>query len=1174
MTMCSAITQVLTLALMTALASGASAQQWTACVTDENGVLPADCLVDGAGKINPAPLLPNTEPEAGPQGNKAGFVLSLDGKPLNADPNVEDLVRQTDVALAQADVKIQLDTLTTNQVLDVEVAGESRAYEAGQTVTLISETNYPAFLARAEMRIIDQGAAGGPKLLQVVPVDINGRVIVTLPEGSDLAVTHRVYDARGRYDETQPLPLGEADDRRQLDAVEEGNDYAARRGIRVNGGTVTVSATDVARGATLTTMGESVRPDARGNLVIARILPAGEYAIDVTVTGAGQNVGLTRPIDIPNGAWFYVLVADLTVGRFSDGQSGEDETRTTGRLQYFVEGETQSGVRIISSLDTGEGELDEIFKRLDEKDPRSVTDRLDPADGYPTYGDDSTIEDLTPTSGRIYLRVERDKNFLVWGDYKAQLIGNGYLRNERSLYGLQVHAESQTTTARGDARASFDLYAAQPDQLVGRDAFLGTGGSVYFLSEQDVSPGTQTVTVELRDSVTGRVTDRLTLVEGRDYQINALQGVVTLTSPLSDTVDRRLISSNPGGDESVFLVVQYEYTPTGTDVDGLSFGGRAEAWVTDDVRLGVTAIEDETGNATQKSVGIDIRYEFGANSFVQLDYAESSGPGFDSAFSQDGGLVFDTEAGIDDEGRAIKLEAQFDLGDLGASRDGVIGGYFEDREEGFSSLDYSVTSATGDEWLYGLYAIVKKSPTAFGYSLYADVYDNAVGDERLEIGGSLEGDWSDRLGYAIGVEYVDEVDGGVAGDRTDVAARFTYTLHDAVDVYAFGQMTVASDVLDDNDRFGLGVDGEIGNGWEVAAEVSDGTGGFGTRLLATHRREDNSSVYFGYELDPRRAIDAGVAQSDNGGQYVTGGTRDINEETTIFAENTYAIFGDTRELISSYGVTHSPSTFLSYTVTLNYGQLEDAVNGDLERNALSFGVRYEDDDVKALGRIEWRRDNFEDPAEPDAVAFYLVADLAYKISEEARFLFNADVAITEANGVSFQEGELVDVSLGYAYRPIDNERLNVLGRYRYFYDDLGQEIDGASTGGAIQRSHVLSVEGNYDLTQRWTVGGKLGGRWADTAPMAGLDLASNDAVLAVLNARFHAVHEWDILLEARHLELLDAGSSDSGILAAVYRQMGEHVQAGVGYNFGSFSDDLTDLTFEDDGIFLNVVAAF
>lgn len=1145
-----------------------------ACVVNSDGVLPDGCLVAGAGEINRAPVLPNTEPVTGPSAVGGGFVLSLDGDVVTGDPQVEDRIRRTDVALADADVKIQLDTLDPDPRLDVEIAGAARSYGAGDQVRLVSESNYPAFIERAEMRIIDRGAVGGPRLVQAVPVAVNGDVSVVVPEGRDLVVVHRVYDARGRYDETAALSLTRADGRGQVDDAEEGNDFAARRGIRVNGGTVTVSATNVAQGAVLETMGERVRPDANGRLVIERILPQGDYAIDVAVTGGGQNLGLSRPIEVPGAEWFYVAVADLTYGLYRDGQSGDRYTEATGRFQYFVRGETNGGVEITSSLDTGEGPLEEIFQRLDEKDPRSTLLRIDPEDGYPTYGDDSTIEDTTPTSGRFYLRVQQDESFVVWGDTRAQLDGNGYLRNERALYGLQGHYETPATTARGDARVEVDVYAAQPDQLVGRDVFQGTGGSVYFLRQQDIAPGTQTVTVELRDTATGRVIDRINLIEGRDYQINALQGVITLTRPLTGTADSRLVSTNLNGDETINLVVQYEFTPTTSDVDGFSYGGRVEAWVTDDVRLGVTGMQDETGLDTQRALGVDLRYQLGNNSFVQLDYAESDGPGFGNAVSNDGGLVFDTNAAVAGSGEAIKIEGQLDLADLGSARQGVVGGYFEDRSEGFSTLDYQVTAATGDERLYGLFAVVEKEDGRIGYSVYADVYENGIGDERLEYGGEVSGDLTSRLSYDLGVERLEEVTAGVAANRTDLAVRLSYDLRDDVEVYAFGQGTIASDGLDDNDRFGLGVQGDFGNGWDVGVEVSGGRGGLGARVLATQTRADNSSTYFGYELDASRTIEAGLSSGDNGGKYVLGGTRHINDAVTIFGENTYDIFGTSRELISAYGVTYAPTDYLSYTTTVDFGRLTDATNGDIERRALSFGVRYEDETLRAAGRIEIRQDDYENPAEQDTDALFVVANASYKISEEARLLFNLDAAQTEANGVSFEEGTLVDASIGYAYRPIDNERLNVLGRYRYFRDDIGQEIDGVFSNGPVQESHVLSIEGNYDINPQWTVGAKFGGRWTESAATAGDPLVSNDAALAVVNARYHALHKWDVLLEARHLELFDSGSSETSALGAVYRQVGENAQIGAGYNFGSFSSDLTDLTFDDQGIFLNFVAAY
>ena len=41
------------------------------------------------------------------------------------------------------------------------------------------------------------------------------------------------------------------------------------------------------------------------------------------------------------------------------------------------DGETDGGFRITSSLDTGEEDLDQILRRLDEKDPRSIIESLE-----------------------------------------------------------------------------------------------------------------------------------------------------------------------------------------------------------------------------------------------------------------------------------------------------------------------------------------------------------------------------------------------------------------------------------------------------------------------------------------------------------------------------------------------------------------------------------------------------------------------------------------------------------------------------------------------------------------------------------------------------------------------------------------------------------------------------
>jgi len=161
-----------------------------------------------------------------------------------------------------------------------------------------------------------------------------------------------------------------------------------------------------------------------------------------------------------------------------------------------------------------------------------------------------------------------------------------------------------------------------------------------------------------------------------------------------------------------------------------------------------------------------------------------------------------------------------------------------------------------------------------------------------------------------------------------------------------------------------------------------------------------------------------------------------------------------------------------------------------------------------------------------------------------------------------------------AYRPAVDDRLNVLARYRYLKDEFGQRVDGLDEQGPRQRSHVASVDATYAVNHNWTLGGKLGFRLSETAQTAEADFEQNDAWLAVASARYHLVNEWDALVELRNFALVQAETNEVSVLAAGYKQINKNVSLGVGYNFGSFSDDLTDLVEDDQGAFINLVASF
>jgi hypothetical protein len=66
---------------------------------------------------------------------------------------------------------------------------------------------------------------------------------------------------------------------------------------------------------------------------------------------------------------------------------------------------------------------------------------------------------------------------------------------------------------------------------------------------------------------------------------------------------------------------------------------------------------------------------------------------------------------------------------------------------------------------------------------------------------------------------------------------------------------------------------------------------------------------------------------------------------------------------------------------------------------------------------------------------------------------------------------------------------------------------------------------------------------------------------------------WEGLVEGRMLDMQDLNEQRTGALVAVYRYVGKHFKIGAGYNFTDFSEDLTDLSFRSEGVFINMTGS-
>jgi hypothetical protein len=268
---------------------------------------------------------------------------------------------------------------------------------------------------------------------------------------------------------------------------------------------------------------------------------------------------------------------------------------------------------------------------------------------------------------------------------------------------------------------------------------------------------------------------------------------------------------------------------------------------------------------------------------------------------------------------------------------------------------------------------------------------------------------------------------------------------------------------------------------------------------------------------------------------------------------------------------------VNFGANLDFGTLKDPyTSAELERTALGVSVGYGFDKLKLASALEYRVDDIEQPdtSSSKRTSWLLKNSFKYQLSEDWRLLGKFNYAVSDSSMGDFYNGEYTEAVLGYAYRPVNNDRLNAMLKYTYFYNfPAADQVTGSNiAAGYIQRSHIGSIDVMYDLTRRWTVGGKYAYRYGQVAQdRDNPEFFVSRANLYVLRADWHFVHRWDALFEVRRLDLLDAEDSRSGALLGIYRHLGNHIKVGVGYNFSDFSDDLTQLDYRHQGLFINVV---
>jgi hypothetical protein len=1166
--------------------------------------------------------------------------ITVDGKPIDDKlRSSEDVQRCTDVAMQDAGIHFTYDSLSDEKRLNVAANTDTvQLYTINPAVVVAGPvrfrmySNYGHYIDHAEVRIFDAKAATEP--LTVVPVGADSyaewRPDTQAFAGpvKELKYTLRAYDAEGHFDETVARPLWIHADATAAELYARANaqpgTVAAAQGesvpatlsptvlssfgesalgtqsIPVSGGTVRVQGGGFEPNQQIWVAGSPVPVDANGRFVGETLLPAGMHTVEVAALddkGAG-NLYL-RDLKIQQDDWLYAGMADLTWSQNDSSKNaklyvGEDApydfgSSLDGRIAMFATGKFGDGWGLTTSIDTREDELSNLFTNFLSKQPDELFRRIDPDYHYPTFGDDGTVEQLTATEGKMYVKLNKGDSYGMWGNFDVGYVQNELVQVDRGLYGGDVHYQSKDQTSFGEQRLSADLFGAEPGTIPSRQDFRGTGGSLYYLRHQDILTGSERIRIEVRDKVTGIVTGVVNLSPSVDYDIDYLQGTVLLSEPLASTVDDHLLirAGASGGDEA-YLVVRYEYTPGFEDISAVSTGGQVHYWLNDYLQVGVTGNDNSHIDDESSLKGADMTVRMTSSSWVKVQSGVTEGLLAQSLTSNDGGFFFQDDTNpsfVNADANAYRADVSVGLQDISDKLKGTATLYGQTIDAGYAAPGLETLTDTN---AYGgtVNIPLTESLSLRGKSDAIDQQDriHAEADE-VNLKYQLDRHWS----VSTGVRYDDREDHSPiivptqeTGDRTDGVVQVGYDPRNAPwSAYSFAQDTLEkSGTRDDNNRYGVGGSYLVTDHLKLDGEVSDGDlGGIGGKIGTTYLQSESTSMYMHYVVEDERINNQFASTGGSQGSLVTGMKTRFTDSSSLFAEERYLNGNSASGLTHAAGVRLAPAQGFNFSATTDIGTLRDfQTDAKTDRVAGSIRVGYAFETLQLSTGVEYRDDKSEqiDLTDTTLKTWLYRNSFRWQMTPSSRVLGKLDLSTSHSSLGDFFGGEYTEGTLGYAYRPVENDRLNMLVKYTYFYNlpTAGQRTSANAVADYIQKSHIGAIDVNYDLTSKWTIGGKYAYRLGEMSlSRDDPQYFDNSAALYILRTDYRFREKWELMVEGRLLDMTDISEHSAGTLVTVSRYLGEHFKVGVGYNFTNFSDDLTDLNYDAKGFFLNLTGA-
>lgn len=733
--------------------------------------------------------------------------------------------------------------------------------------------------------------------------------------------------------------------------------------------------------------------------------------------------------------WIMVGFAEGTLGYNSlsgnqanlDAAGIENHSYKDGRVKFFAKGAIKGKWLLTMAYDSNKS----------NQDADSLHQIIDPDEYHPLYGDETQQNYEAASARKIYVKLERNQFYALFGDMQTDLTRTELSRYSRSMNGLK--SELQTDNFE------YKLFAAETRQGFIKDEIRGDGTSGrYYLSQPDMVINSEEITIEVRDRFQSeKIISSQRLQRHLDYDIDYSDGSLFFKRPIPS----KDVSFNP-----TFIVARYETRAASRSE--LNYGGRAALKVLDQrIEIGASHIHEKSGVVEGDLFGVDATVKLNSNNSLNFEAASTD----------------TTDAGLDQSGDAYIAELEHSSRQLNAKI------YYREQDNEFG-LGQQNGSESGTR-KYGIEGTYRLSEQL---SLSALTYheDNLVTDavrEVAEAGANLN---MDRYSLTAGVRNASDTlgDGTARQSQQLIAGGNWNTADRKLTLRATHEQSLGSQ--DENSDYPtltlLGADYRINRHISIFAEQE----------FTWSNEKETEATRAGFKTTPW-----------HGGDARTSVERQIDEND----ERIFALFGLGQTWQLDKNLSIDASLDRSYTLKDNSSydfntNVPDAHGSNEDFTAISLGNTYQQEKWSWTNRLEFRHTDNEDK-------FGLVSSLIGQVKQGISASVRVMGFITDGiNGDKNAEEELT-LGLAYrpvksrwifldrldarfaqdesslhndkSWRLVNNLHANFkVNRDWQIAPYYGLKYVRENFGGTHYDgfTDLVALESRYNLTKRWDIG--------------------------------------------------------------------------------------------------------